>query len=304
MNEETRDPAILHPHEKVKHLIGRWQPDSEDSLSMRRSIRERGILVPLLITPDGQIMDGVTRWQGARALQLPEVPVLVRSEEECLAILIDTELHRRHSTKGQLAFRLAPMIENAWGERQRRQLAALSRGPVSGSPEPTCKTVDEYAIEAGISLALLKQAREIHQLFKAHAETVWEFGRDGEAVGFKRGAQLTFEQYFTARIMDPHDPIGLGAALTGMKQKISQAQYEARGKKHGGGRPESEERQMYLLKQAWGDLNNRWVYWRDMDEEAKEAVKTSMIEAIEGAPDDVLETMKRKIEQTLRERKQ
>lgn len=304
MKEETRDPAILHPHEKVKHLIGRWQPDSEDSLSMRRSIRERGILVPLLITDDNRIMDGVTRWQCARALQLASVPVIVRSEEECLAILIDTELHRRHSTKGQLAFRLAPMIENAWDERQRRQLAALTRGQIPGSAEAVGKTVEDYATEAGVSLRLMKYAREIHQLFRAHAETVWEFGRDGEAVGFKRGSKLTFEQYFTARIMDPNDPIGLGAALTGMKQKLSQAQYEARGKKHGGGRPESEERQMFLLRQAWGDLNNRWVYWREMDEEAKESVKTAMVEAIEAAPDDVLETMKRKIETVLRERRQ
>ena len=302
MNEETRDPAILHPHEKVKHLIGRWQPDSEDSLSMRRSIRERGILVPLLITDDNRIMDGVTRWQCARALQLASVPVIVRSEEACLAILIDTELHRRHSTKGQLAFRLAPMIENAWDERQRRQIASLSRG--AASPSPACKTVEEYALEAGVSIALMKQAREIHQLFKQHAETVWEFGRDGEAVGFKRGDQLTFEQYFTARIMAAHDPIGLGAALTGIKQKLSQAAHEARGHKHGGGRPESEERQMMLLRQAWGDLNNRWVYWREMDEEAKESVKTAMVEAIEAAPDDVLETMKRKIETVLRERRQ
>lgn len=298
---EKRDPATLTPHAKVKHLIGRWQVDSDESQAMRRSIREKGILVPLLVTPDNQIMDGVTRWMNARALQLAEVPVLVMAEEECLSILIDTELHRRHHTKGQLAFRLAPMIESAWGERQRRQIASLSRG--AASPSPACKTVEEYALEAGVSIALMKQAREIHQLFKQHAETVWEFGRDGEAVGFKRGDQLTFEQYFTARIMAAHDPIGLGAALTGIKQKLSQAAHEARGHKHGGGRPESEERQMMLLRQAWGDLNNRWVYWREMNEDAKENVKLAMTEAIEGAPEDVLLELKRKIENVLKERK-
>jgi DNA modification methylase len=44
---------------------------------IKRSIGEYGLVAPILVSSDGGIIDGVSRWQAARELGLPTIPVIV-----------------------------------------------------------------------------------------------------------------------------------------------------------------------------------------------------------------------------------
>jgi hypothetical protein len=83
---------------------GRFQPrhrfDAGDMESLVASIRERGVLQPILVrrSPDSassfEIVAGERRWRAAQLAQLHEVPVLVRefSDEEALEVALPANL--------------------------------------------------------------------------------------------------------------------------------------------------------------------------------------------------------------------
>ncbi|OMC63322.1 hypothetical protein BK121_27760 [Paenibacillus odorifer] len=48
-----------------------------EMLSLERSIRDQGILYPLLINQENQIIDGTSRWTVAKILNIQEVSVLI-----------------------------------------------------------------------------------------------------------------------------------------------------------------------------------------------------------------------------------
>lgn len=324
MNDH-RPTADLAPHHKVKHLLGRWRPDSEEMLALRRSIQERGIISPLVVTPDNYILDGVTRWQAAKALQLETVPVTVRPEIEALDIVIHSELHRRHQSKSQLAFRLVPFIEEAFQVAKQREIhggAATrfqSADPANSirRPEPqpltqetgksgtlfSAKTVAEYAGQLGVSIRLLEQAHELHQLFGRHSEE-WEWQEDAlRAIGYDAGQKLTFRDYFTPHIIE--FDMSLGGALTGLKTRLEMARAAERGREHTGGRPKAGEKvgcgvekskQLALIQEAWVGVTARWRYWQDLAQDEREQVGAKVAEAIHAAPDDVLAAMRRAVD--------
>lgn len=331
MNDQmTRITTELAPHARVKHLVGRWRQDSDEALALRRSIKEQGILVPLIITADGYILDGVTRWQAAKALQLETVPCTVRPESEALDIMIHSELHRRHQTKSQLAFRLAPLIEEAWRLAKEREINGYKLagvGPAksfrrsddqdftqnspSGTTLLTGKTVGEYAEQMGVSVRLLEQAHELHQIFAAHPEE-YEWQPEGlREIGCEPGETLSFRDYFTEHIIECD--MSLGGALAGIKARIEQAKWESKGKPHTGGRPKrgqksltgsEKSRQLELIQEAWTNVGKRWTYWDELAEDERAEVGASVAQAIHAAPDDVLAAMRRAVDIEWKHRKE
>jgi hypothetical protein len=321
---QTRTTRDLTPHPKIKHLIGRWKADSDEMLALRRSIQEHGIMVPLLVTHDNYILDGVTRWQAAKALQLDTVPIEERPETEALDIVLATELHRRHQTKSVLAFRLAPMIVEAWNlarDRQNNgyQLAGnpaksfrksgdqpdTQDSPQTGTLFSATRTVAEYATSLGVSVRLLEQAHELHQLFHNHEKTEWTWlDRDLDEIGVTRGTKLSFRDYFTPWILERG--MSLGGALTGLKTKLSLREMEAKRGPHTGGRPKKGEKdkQLRLITEAWEGVTNRWTYWNDLDNDEREHAALAIGTAIHGAPDDVLVAMRRGIDAEIKRRKE
>lgn len=321
---DKRNTRDLTPHPKIKHLIGRWKFDSDEMLALRRSIQEHGILMPLLVTHDNYILDGVTRWQAAKALQLPEVPVDERPEIEAFDIVLATELHRRHQSKSVLAFRLAPMIVEAWNLARERQNDGYKfaggpaksfrksddQGDAQNSPQTATlfsatRTVGEYATSLGVSVRLLEQAHELHQLFQAHEKTEWTWlDKDLDEIGIARGAKLTFRDYFTPWILD--NGMSLGGALTGLKTKLSLREMEAKRGPHTGGKPKKGEKdkQLRLIEEVWEGVANRWGYWNDLDNDDREHAALAIGTAIHGAPDDVLVAMRRGIDAEIKRRKE
>lgn len=296
------DPAALRPHPKVKHLLGRWTKDSDAAKALRRSIQERGILQPLIVTPDRQVLDGITRLEAARVLQLATVPCLTRPESEALEICIDTELNRRHGTKSQLAFRFAPLIAEAFVQRQGAGFKNLKRGNVPGLA-PTAKRLEDYAEELGVSVRLLEQANELHGYFAQFEKDTWPWLPEGlEQIGQAAGAELTFRDYFTAHILHEEDPMSLGGALAGLKQKLAQEGYAKIGRKHGGGKPAESSEQLRLFNQVFNDLENRYDYWQSMNEEQRDAAVKRVTVSLHKAPTDFLTQLAAKIRAELKAR--
>lgn len=308
MNVLLLDPQSLHPHPKVKHLVGRWDKKSPEATALRRSIQERGIIVPLIVTPDKQVMDGVTRWEAAKVLQLEAVPCLQRPESEALEICIESELHRRHGTKSQLAFRFAPLIAEAFVSRQGAQNGNLKRGaiPAAGSANQPyqARRVEDYAEELGVSVRLLEQANELHTLFARFEVNKWDWDEKKlEGIGREAGEELTFREYFSAHILHDADAMSLGGALAGLKQKLAQEGYALDGKKHRGGKPQEPSEQLRLFNDTFRALETRYEYWTGFSAEQRQEAVLRAGQAVQKAPTEFLTALATRIRRELKERK-
>ena len=78
------------PIEKI--TTGPWQPrqrfDEENLNDLAESIRQHGVVQPLLVRPDGnryQLIAGERRWRAAQRAGLHEVPVVVRDANDKMA---------------------------------------------------------------------------------------------------------------------------------------------------------------------------------------------------------------------------
>ena len=101
---ETRKATREIPIEQIRP--GRYQPrrhfDPEAISSLAASIREKGILQPLLVRPlpnlpnTYELIAGERRWRAAQQAQLHDVPVLIRdlSDRETLEIALIENLQR------------------------------------------------------------------------------------------------------------------------------------------------------------------------------------------------------------------
>lgn len=94
------DKAVAIERLKPNPNQPRHDFDPDELGSLADSIREKGILQPLIVRPAGdggyQIVAGERRWRAAQLAQVHEVPVLVRdySDEEVLEIAIIENIQR------------------------------------------------------------------------------------------------------------------------------------------------------------------------------------------------------------------
>jgi len=94
MDQETRDPNGLRPHPLNATIYG--EPDADPAFV--ESIREEGIIAPLTIDQDDNIISGHRRWYAALALGLDRVPVVVRAITDPLdAIRLLIEANRQRA---------------------------------------------------------------------------------------------------------------------------------------------------------------------------------------------------------------
>jgi len=150
-----------------------WPPTfkhTEQYAQLFQSIRESGIFLPLLVLPDGQVVDGQHRYACAKELGLESVPVriidvpLPLKEADQLAIeywaVYDT-IARRHLTKAQ-ATEMLYDLRRGRNEVQTNlaKLANLKRGSQKADtrPDPSHLTVEELASRAGKSPRSVERA--------------------------------------------------------------------------------------------------------------------------------------------------
>jgi len=153
---------------------GAFQPRrhfSEDELeALAQSVREKGVLQPLLVRPveEGEaafeLIAGERRWRAAQRAGLHQVPVLVRAlgDAETLEIALIENLQREDLTSLEEAEAYRRLIDE-FGRTQANIAEALgkSRSHVAntlrllGLPEVVRRCLEEGALSAGHARALL-----------------------------------------------------------------------------------------------------------------------------------------------------
>jgi len=112
-----RNITELHPHPENARIYG----DTADS-DLVESIREKGILTPLLITHDSRIISGHRRYDAARKVGLMEVPVvLYRSDDELDILEALIESNRQRDKDGLIIGREYTALRRIIEERESRQ---------------------------------------------------------------------------------------------------------------------------------------------------------------------------------------
>ena len=141
--------------------------------ALAQSIREKGILQPLLVRPlageeaDFELVAGERRWRAAQRLGLHDVPVIVRSitDSEALEIALVENLQRENLSALEEAQAYNRLIEE-FGRSQASLAEAVgkSRSHVANTvrllslPAPVRRRLDEGELSAGHARALLGAA--------------------------------------------------------------------------------------------------------------------------------------------------
>jgi hypothetical protein len=262
MTQTNRDPADLSIHPLAKKQPGLWAKDDPRFHALCDDVGARGILFPLLINSQNQILDGRRRWLAAKARQLPLVRCLV-VDDSVAEIIVATLLHRTHYTPGQRAYLLAPTLDDAFAEAHKRMLAGGKSGPSALSAEGV-KTPDAWANEIGVSIRLLRDARKLLELFADDKKRQFTDADSGK----KDGPPQTFREYYEPKILDPEDPMGMGAAIAGIGFHLA---CDKKGGVHKGGKPDDKNRQLELFNKLTDDEFNRWEYWTKFDPDTQAA---------------------------------
>ena len=141
--------------------------------ALAQSIREKGILQPLLVRPlaggeaDFELVAGERRWRAAQRLGLHEVPVIVRpiADSEALEIALVENLQRENLSPLEEAEAYSRLMEE-FGRSQASLAEAVgkSRSHVANTvrllslPGPVRRRLDEGELSAGHARALLAAA--------------------------------------------------------------------------------------------------------------------------------------------------
>ena len=150
--EETKETEAVKPQttEIVKMSVGSIVPNlknpykyrEEDMKPLVDSIRENGIIQPLMVRKDDkadvyEIISGHRRFLAATRLKLTEVPVVVLdiSKEEADIILVDSNLHREHILHSEKAFAYKMKMDAIKKQGKRTDLTSGQVGPKLSADE-------------------------------------------------------------------------------------------------------------------------------------------------------------------------
>jgi len=172
---ELMQPSPFQPR---KHF------DDEAFAALVESVRDKGVLQPLLVRKDPkddkryEIVAGERRWRAAQQARLHEVPVVVRelSDRETLEVALVENLQREDLTPLEEAEAYRRLMEE-FGHTQEVLAKAVgkSRSHVAnmmrllGLPKPVQRMLDERQISAGHARSLINSekpeelAREIQR---------------------------------------------------------------------------------------------------------------------------------------------
>ena len=156
--EETK-PATT---EIVNMPVGKIVPNfknpykcrEEDMKPLEDSIRENGIIQPLMVRKDDkadvyEIISGHRRYLAATRLEISEVPVVVLdiSKEEADIILVDSNLHREHILPSEKAFAYKMKMDALKKQGKRTDLTSDPVGPKLSSAEKISRDSEDSATQ-------------------------------------------------------------------------------------------------------------------------------------------------------------
>lgn len=148
----------------------RQQFDDEALEGLAASIREKGVLEPVLVRPTPgqedkyQIIAGERRWRAAQRAQLHEIPIIVRgfSDLDAMEIALVENLHREDLTALEEAEAYRRLIDE-FGHTQDRLAQAISKSRshvantlrLLGLPDAVKQRIRSGQLSAGHARALL-----------------------------------------------------------------------------------------------------------------------------------------------------
>jgi hypothetical protein len=140
MKIEIRDPQDLRLHALHKKYIPEPpKPQIKNDATwnaFKDSVKESGVLQPLIITTDEFIMDGGWRWAAAKAMGLAEVPCIFRPEKDAPIILAETLIHRKQMVRTSAFYMMIPALGDYAKTASARRQANLIQNKIS-SKNPT-----------------------------------------------------------------------------------------------------------------------------------------------------------------------
>ncbi len=155
---EAIDPNPDQPRQQI-------DPDGLESLAA--SIREHGVVQPLVVRPRSagryQLIAGERRWRAARLAQLSTVPVIVSEapSEDRLTLALVENLQREDLNPIEAARAFAELAERGWSQRRIAERIGKSRSAVANQmrllqlPDGLQEQVVKGALSEGHARALL-----------------------------------------------------------------------------------------------------------------------------------------------------
>ena len=126
----------------VPNLKNPYKCREEDMKPLEDSIRENGIIQPLMVRKDGkadvyEIISGHRRFLAATRLEMTEVPVVILNitKEEADIILVDSNLHRKHILHSEKAFAYKMKMDALKKQGKRTDLTSDQVGPKLSADE-------------------------------------------------------------------------------------------------------------------------------------------------------------------------
>lgn len=170
--QAQRDPDTHAPIERLHPNPDqpRKQFDSAELESLAASIREKGVIQPLIVRPDPkragewQIVAGERRWRAAQLAQVHSAPIVIRhlDDAEVLEIAILENVQRADLNPIEEAAGYAQLVER-FGHTQEKLAAAMgkSRSYIANAlrlltlPQPVQTLTREGRLSAGHARALI-----------------------------------------------------------------------------------------------------------------------------------------------------
>lgn len=162
---ERRHPESLEPHPKNEEIYGDRELGSDEDSPFLESIRENGVLTPIIVDQNDQIISGHRRVEAAKQVGLEIVPVDVREfESDLIRLKLLIHSNRQRSKTVSQKLREAEELERV--ERQRAKERQGTRTDTSRSSEQEDRglTRDKVAEEVGFG-----SGTTYHR-----AKTVWD----------------------------------------------------------------------------------------------------------------------------------
>ncbi|MDD2492280.1 MAG: ParB/RepB/Spo0J family partition protein, partial [Bacteroidales bacterium] len=145
----------------------RFDQDELDKLTA--SVRQLGVLSPILVVQDGEkyrIVAGERRYRAAKAAGLEEVPVLIRefTPEQEFEIMLTENIQRKDLDPIEEAQAFQTAVEQGWKQTELAERLGISQAQVANRirllklPEKVREDISHEILSAGHGLALAKVA--------------------------------------------------------------------------------------------------------------------------------------------------
>ena len=159
--------------------------DNEEMTALVDSIREHGVMTPLIVRPiiDGyEIISGHRRAHAAELAGLTTVPAIEMdlSRDEAAVMLVDSNLHREHILPSEKAFAYKLKLEALSRQGKRTDLT-------SSQVETKLRSDEKVGKDAGDSRATVQRYIRLTHLLPALLDMV-----DSERIAFSVGVELSF----------------------------------------------------------------------------------------------------------------